>query len=286
MINVKVNKLLILLLVVFSFSCDKRNSEEPEDRTLAKVHNKFLFESDIKSLFSSNISKEDSLVIARNYINDWIKKQLLVQKAELNLNYENKDIEKQIEDYRSSLLIFRYKQELIKQKLDTLITNQEIEKYYNEYSGNFILNHNIVQALYLKISKEAPEIDKVKRWYKSNDEENISRLEDYCYQYATKYDSFENKWIPFNNLLIEIPINIDDQARFLKFNEFIETEDESFYYFVKINKYILKSTVQPLEYAESKIKSILLNKRKFTFIDELENTVYNEALNHNEFIIY
>lgn len=285
MINVNIKKILVFFLVVFAFSCSKSNNEI-ENIPLARVHNKFLYESDIKSLFNSNISKEDSIVVARNYINNWIKKQLLMQKAELNLNEESKDIEKQIEDYRSSLLIFKYKQELIKQKLDTIITNQEIENYYNEYSGNFILNHNIVKALFLKISKEAPENDKVKRWYKSNDPENLSRLEDYCYQYATKFDDFDNKWIPFNNLLIEIPTNINDQERYLRYNKYIETEDDLFYYFVKINEYSLKSTVQPLEYAQLKIKSILLNKRKFTFIDELENTIYNDALNRNEFIIY
>ena len=285
MIYVNIKRILVLLLVIFAFSCSKNNNEI-EDIPLARVHNKFLYESDIKSLFNSNISKEDSIVVARNYINNWIKKQLLMQKAELNLNEESKDIEKQIEDYRSSLLIFKYKQELIKQKLDTIITNQEIENYYNEYSGNFILNHNIVKALFLKISKEAPENDKVKRWYKSNDPENLSRLEDYCYQYATKFDDFDNKWIPFNNLLIEIPTNINDQERYLRYNKYIETEDDLFYYFVKINEYSLKSTVQPLEYAQLKIESILLNKRKFTFIDELENTIYNDALNRNEFIIY
>jgi hypothetical protein len=167
-----------------------------------------------------------------------------------------------------------------------VITEDEIKEYYNEYSGNFILNHNIVKALYLKISKEAPEIDKVKWWYKSSDPENISRLEDYCYQYATKFVDFDNKWIPFNNLLLEIPTNIEDQERYLRYYKHIETEDDLYYYFVRINEYSLKSTVQPLEYAKAKIKSIILNKRKFTFIDEIENSVYNEALNHNEFIIY
>jgi len=170
--------------------------------------------------------------------------------------------------------------------MDTIVTDEEVEQYYNEYSGNFILNHNIVKALYLKISKEAPEISKVKRWYKSDNPEDISRLEDYCYQYATKYDDFEKNWIPFNNLLIEVPANISDQERYIRYNKYIEPEDDQFYYFVRIYEYSLKSTVQPLEYAESKIKSIILNKRKFTFLDELENSVYNDALNHNEFIIY
>ncbi|MBU8891799.1 MAG: peptidyl-prolyl cis-trans isomerase [Bacteroidales bacterium] len=278
-------RFLSIFVLILLISCNNTTTENSEI-TLAKVHDKYLYESDIKSLFTNNVSKDDSVTIARNYINDWIKKQLMLQKAEINLTEESKDIEKQIEDYRSSLLIFKYKQELIKQKMDTIVTDEEIENYYKEYSANFVLNHNIVKALYLQISKEAPEIDKIKRWYKSSDSEDLSRLEDYCYQYATKFDDFDNAWIPFNNLLIEIPVNIDDQERYLRYNKYIEPEDDLFYYFVKINEYSLKSTVQPLEYARLKIKSIILNKRKFTFIDELENTIYNDALNHNEFIIY
>ena len=276
---------LSIFVLILLISCNKKSIENNEI-TLAKVHDKYLYESDIKNLFTTTVSKDDSVTIARNYINNWIKKQLMLQKAEINLSEESKDIEKQIEDYRSSLLIFKYKQELIKQKMDTIVTDEEIDNYYNEYSANFVLNHNIVKVLYLKISKEAPEIDKIKRWYKSNNTEDLSRLEDYCYQYATKFDDFDNNWIPFNNLLIEIPANIVDQERYLRYNKYIEPEDDLFYYFVKINEYSLKSTVQPLEYARLKIKSIILNKRKFTFIDELENTIYNDALNHNEFIIY
>ena len=279
-------KFKILIFVLFLIAGCNSSDNEIGKIPLAKVHDTYLYDVDIKGLFTSNISKEDSVIIAKNFIAEWVKKQLLLKKAELNLIEENSDIEKQVEDYRSSLLIFKYKQELINQKLDTVVTEQEIEAYYNEYSANFVLNHNIVKAVFLKISKEAPEIDKVKRWYKSNDPENLSRLEDYCYQYATKFDDFKNEWIPFNNLLIEIPTNIEDQERYLRYYKNIETEDNLFHYFVRINEYSLKSTVQPLEYAQQKIKSIILNKRKFTFIEELENSVYNDALNHNEFIIY
>ncbi len=282
-----INMLLILaaMLLLFVFGCNKSGVDE-NDKPLARVHNKFLFESDLKGLFPSNISREDSITLAKNYINDWIKKQLMLQKAEENLTDESKNIEKQIEDYRSSLLIFKYRQELIKQKIDTVVTDQEIESYYKEYSANFILNHNIVKALYLKVSKESPEIDKVRQWYKSDDTESLTKLEDYCYQYATKFDNFNGQWLPFNNLLNELPLTIDDEERYLRYNKYIETDDSLFYYFVKINDYALKSTVQPIEYAKPKIKTIILNKRKFSFFEKLENNIYNNALNRNEFIIY
>ncbi|MDY6802102.1 MAG: peptidyl-prolyl cis-trans isomerase [Bacteroidota bacterium] len=277
----------IISFILFSlFLGCKQEKEHENDKPLARVHDKYLYESDLKQLLPSNISQEDSVTLTKNYINDWIKKQLMLQKAEENLPTESKNIEKQIEDYRSSLLIFKYRQELIKQKIDTVITQQEIESYYNEYSANFILNHNIVKALYLKISKESPEINNVKKWYKSDNAEDLTKLEDYCYQYATKFDNFNNEWISFSNLLSELPLKIDDEERYLRYNKYIETEDSLFNYFVKINDFALRSSIQPIEYAKPKIKTIILNKRKFSFIEELENNIYNNALNRNEFIIY
>jgi len=273
-----------MLLSLF-FACKQKNNEK-DDKPLARVHDKYLYKSDLKQLFPSDISQEDSITLAKNYINEWIKKQLMLQKAEENLSDETKNIEKQIEDYRSSLLIFKYRQELIKQKIDTVITQQEIESYYNENSANFILNHNIVKALYLKLSKESPEINKVKQWYKSDDAEDLTKLEDYCYQYATKFDHFNNEWISFGNLLSELPINLDDEERYLRYNKYIETQDSLFHYFVNIKDYALRSTIQPIEYAKPKVKTIILNKRKFSFFEELENNTYNNALNRNEFIIY
>jgi hypothetical protein len=285
MYKIKIPIIISLILFFLFFGCKQEKGHE-NDKPLARVHDKYLYESDLKQLFPSNISREDSVTLVKNYINDWIKKQLMLQKAEEYLPDESKDIEKQIEDYRSSLLIFKYRQELIKQKIDTLITQQEIETYYNEYSANFILNHNIVKALYLKISKESPEINKVKKWYKSDKAEDLTKLEDYCYQYATKFDNFNNEWISFGNLLNKLPLNIDDEERYLRYNKYIETEDSLFYYFVKINDFALRSSIQPIEYAKPKIKTIILNKRKFSFFEELENKIYNNALNRNEFVIY
>ncbi|MFO7844812.1 MAG: peptidyl-prolyl cis-trans isomerase [Bacteroidales bacterium] len=280
-----VRLLFSLMLLSLFFACKKKNNEK-DDIPLARVYDKYLYKSDLKQLLPSDISQEDSITLAKNYINEWIKKQLMLEKAEENLSDETKNIEKQIEDYRSSLLIFKYRQELIKQKIDTVITQQEIESYYNENSANFILNHNIVKALYLKLSKESPEINKVKQWYKSDDAEDLTKLEDYCYQYATKFDNFKNEWIPFSHLLSELPLDIDDEERYLRYNKYIETQDSLFYYFVNIKDYALRSTIQPIEYAKPKVKTIILNKRKFSFFEELENTTYNNALNRNEFIIY
>ena len=113
--------LLAQLLIIFlALSCTKLETRNKE-KSLARVMEKNLYPSDIRDIFPRNVSPEDSLLIQQNYVDEWVKKQLILQKAELNLTEEQKDVRQQIEEYRSSLLIYKYEQNLILQKLDTLI---------------------------------------------------------------------------------------------------------------------------------------------------------------------
>jgi len=275
----------LMLITVFFLGC-KKEKDTSNKKPIAKIHEKNLYLSDVENIIPDNKSKEDSTMIAENYIRNWIKKQLLLKKAENNLSEENKDIQKQIEEYRSSLLIYRYQQQLINQKLDTTISEGEIQKYYENNTSNFTLDKNLVKVLYVELPKNSPNISSVKSWMKSEKEEDISKLKDYCYQYAKKYDDFDNEWIEFEQLIKKIPIEINNPQRFLKYNKNLEEKDSLFHYFVKFNDYKLKGSPAPVSYVQDKIKSVILNKRKHKLLEKLEKDLYNEALNRNEFIIY
>jgi len=275
---------LLIIAVLLSGCKEEKNTSSKEP--IAKIHEKNLYLSDVEEVIPDDKSKEDSTMIAQNYIRNWIKKQLLLKKAENNLSEENKDIEKQIEEYRASLLIYRYQQQLIDQKLDTTVSREEIQKYYDKNTSNFTLDKNLVRVLYIELPQNSPNISNVKKWISKDSEDNISKLKDYCYQYAKKYDDFNNNWIGFEELLNKIPLEINKPQRFLKYNNTLEEKDSLFHYFVKINEYKLKGTSAPVSYVEDKIKSVILNKRKHRLLEKLEKDLYNEALNRNEFIIY
>jgi hypothetical protein len=277
---------LIILLSVFALAPGCQNQQETEKKPIAKIHDQYLYLSDIRNVIPDNKSKEDSTMIAKNYINDWIKKQLLLKKAEENLDQESKDIRKQIENYRASLLIYRYQQQLIDQKLDTVVREQEIRSYYNQNSSNFILDKHLVRVLYFKLAENSPNIEKVRQWYRSNDEEDLVKLKDYCYQYAEKFDDFDNSWIEFSALMQNIPHKVDNPRNFFKRRKTLEVEENGVHHFIRINDYKLKGSTSPLGYVKDRIKSIIINKRKHQLLEKLENDIYNEALNHNEFVIY
>src|SRR5208283_4724613 len=238
--------LIILITGLCQFSCKKNKAEKLQP--IAKVYDKYLYLSDIQYIFHEKMPKDDSIAKAHSYINTWIKNQLLVNKAELNLTPEQLDVNQQIETYRASLIIFKYEDQMIKQKLDTLVSDEDLEAYYKQNTSSFNLDDYIVKALYLKIPKSAPDIDKVKKWYKSNQREDYKKLESYCYNYASKYDYFNDNWLEFSLIQRELPKHYDGNDDFFKLNKTIEQEDADFFYFVYFKECMSKGVVAPFEY--------------------------------------
>jgi hypothetical protein len=273
-----------LFSLIVLVSCGKK--KEGPKIVVAKVLDKYLFLSDIQHIFPKGVNKEDSISLANSYITTWIKTQLLVNKAELNLTADQLDVESQIEAYRSSLLIFKYEEQMVKNKLDTLVNDDEIQQYFDQNASNFILDDNIVKALFIKVPKNAPNIDNVKKWYKSDQREEIKKLDSYCYNYAAKFDYFKDEWVDFNIIKNELPKIIDNEDEFLKTNRYVEQADSSFLYFVYLKERISKGSISPLDFIRNKIKDIIINKRKFKFLTDLEAKIYDDAQDHSNFVIY
>ena len=274
----------IVFAMVVLASCSKKKQEAKI--IVAKVLDKYLYLSDIQHIFPKGVSKEDSTSLAQAYITTWVKTQLLVNKAELNLPQDQLDIEQQLEAYRSSLLIYKYEEQMVKDKLDTVVSSDEIEQYFNQNTSNFILDENIVKALFIKVPKNAPNIENLKKWYKSDQREEIKKLDGYCYNYAAKFDYFKDGWVKFDIIKNELPKVIENEDEFLRTNRYIEQSDSSFLYFAYIKEKISKGSIAPLVYINFKIKDIILNKRKVKFLTDLESKIYNDAQDHSNFNIY
>ena len=277
--------LLISLLMLFlAPSCHKKAKQDKVP--VAKVLDKYLYQSDIQHIFPLKITREDSISMAKSYISTWVKTQLILNKAEINLPPDQLDISQQIETYRSSLLIYKYEEQMLKEKLDTVVSDSEADDYFKQNAANFILEENLVKALYIKIPKKAPNIDKVKVWYKSDQREDIKKLDSYCYNYATKYDYFKDNWVFFSFIQSELPKRIENEDEYLKSNKYIEQEDNDFYYFVYIKDRNSKGAISPINFVHNKIKDIIINKRKVKFLTDLETKIYNDAQDHDNFVIY
>lgn len=271
-----------LLFLTFNGCKEKSVTSDASERVIARVYDKYLYVTDIRNVVPKGASKNDSLTIIRSFVQNWIQQQAVLKRAEDNLDDERKNVDKKLEEYRNSLITYNYESELIKQKLDTSITTQEIENYYKENENNFQLKNNILQVLYFKLPKTAPKLPKVNGWFRSNNANDRKLLEEYCYQYATDYYFNDEEWILFDDLLKKIPIKTYDQEQYLKNNRYIEIPDSAGIFFVNIKGFKIKESLSPLNFERDNIWNLIINKRKLELIREMEKDAYQDALQNKE----
>ena len=272
---------ILLFLSFWLGGCNLLNSKK-ESIVLAKIGEKSLYLSEIQPSIPENVEGADSALFVKEQVKKWVEQTLLLQMAELNLPESEKNIEKEIEDYRKSLLIYAYEKAFIAQKLDTLISDNEVANYYEGNLQNFELKDYVVKVLYTKLEKNAPQISYLRTMINNTEEQEVRyQLEDSCRQFATNYMPEDQVWLYFEDLLKEIPIKTYNIDAFLKNNKVVEIEDEQYLYFLVIKDYRLKDSVSPLELEKSRIKSIILNKRKLELTKSMRKDLYQDALNKN-----
>lgn len=275
---------LIIFFFSLLFSCTFHKLKN--DIPVAKVFDSELRYSEVAAFIPSGTSPEDSILMSQNYIRNWITKKLLLHKAIENLSEQEKNIHKQVEDYRTSLLIHKYKQKLIAQKLQAEIREQDIENYYKTNKQNFILTTPVVKAVFFIIPKSASNIKEVKKWYKSEDAKDLEKLEEYCITNAKKYDDFGQKWIESKYLTNLFPPDSGELEKEILYSKYIEKEDDENFYFLKIQEICKEQEFAPLGYVRDEIILILKNKKKLEFENELDRQINEEALRKNYVKIY
>lgn len=277
----------LLLIAAFS-ACNLIPGLKPkkEGKSVARVFDSYLYESDLAGLVPAGTSAKDSLEITGNYINNWIRQELLLHQAEANLSDEQMNVEKQVELYRNSLVIFQYESELVKQKLDTNISMQEIEEYYTKNQANFQLHENILRASFISVSKNSPMAPKFRQLLRSEKPADRDKLVELCQQYAAGFQLNDADWISFADFATKVPVQVSDQLEFLAKNPYFEVQDSSFQYFVRVKEYKIKESVSPLSFEVPNIRAILLNKRKSEMLSKMEDDLYQAALRKKNFEIY
>jgi hypothetical protein len=276
----------VFLCVFLLTSCDYLLVQEKEDNTseiVAIVDTDKLFKEDLKNVLPRNISKEDSLIIVKSFIQDWaVNKLLLKGAANNNTSASLRNINKLVQDYKESLLINNYKEELIKQQLDTVISNDEVEQYYLVNNENFKLNEVLVKSKYLYFNytiNDQKEIVKLFKSDKINDAEELERQ-----QLSFKiYQLNDSIWTELDKVLLKLPFS---KENLLKKSKFIQKQDSLGLYLMAIKEILNRNDVAPLSYIKPTIKEMILHKRKIELIREIEKIIVKDATKNNNFKIY
>lgn len=267
-------------------SCDYFNIKETKSNTsdiVAIVNTEKLFKSDIKSILPENISKQDSIIIVKSYINDWAIKQLLLKKAKNNSSLATlNEIDNLVKDYKESLLINKYKEELIKQQLDTIVSKDEVAVYYSLHKENFKLNEELVKAKYLHFSNDVSDKDEFISLFKSDDIEDTEELEES--QLSFNFHHFnDSTWFSLDKFMLKLPFS---KVNLLKKTKFIEKQDSLGIYLIAVKDVLHRNDIAPINYIAPTIKKMILHKRKIELIRDIEKILIKDATENNNFKTY
>ncbi|MDZ7636268.1 MAG: hypothetical protein U5L72_18255 [Bacteroidales bacterium] len=280
-------RVTISIFLILVASCNT-NVREPDRTAVARAGERTLYLDQIPpGLVVNGMSETDSISAVQSFIRQWSRKELLALRAEENLTPDYKaEVNRQLNEMRNNLLIYQYQQQMIIQKLDTMVTDNEVQDYYVTNLSTFTLTSNLVRALFIKVPATMPEIEKIRQLYRSSGSDDMNTLEDLCYQYAVRFDDYNDEWIPFTQLLLEVPLESANQEQWLARNSAVELKDDQFVYFVAIREYKLRNSVAPFEYIRGQVKTIILNNRRNDFLQKLEDGIYNEAVRNSTLKVY
>ena len=221
----------------------------------------------------------DSATFVNNEINRWIKNQVILDKAKLYIDENDKELHLKVRKYKELLIINRYQTELINNEFDTTVLRSDIEEYYKNYPEDFILHKNIVKARIVIINKKTLNLKKIEDLIITKDDLEMKELSEFCRMHAENSFLNDSVWMYFSYFDQKIIISEKERKKiFSKKNKLYSFTDDHFISLFFIKDYQIKGEESPLSFVISNIREILRNKNKQKFLNEIENKLYNEAL--------
>ena len=277
----------IAILVTFLFSCNYFLKNDINGEPLARVGDTYLYWDEVAAVLGNTFTKQDSASIVTNYINNWATKQILLDKAKINLPDEKiSEFEQLVANYRTDLYTRAYKEALVNQVEDTIVTQEELNRFYEKEKENFKLKEKIVKLRFIHLPLQFLNTKEVTESLRRFNQEDIRYLDSIGVQFK-KLNFNDSLWVPVARVLEEIPpLNNDNEDRYLKKSQFFELEDPMGVYLTKINDVLDVNEIAPLSYVEPRIRQVLLNRRKLDYIRKLETEIIDEATKEKVFEVY
>ena len=107
-------------------SCDYLPTTTKDQReVVARVKKNYLYKDELRHLKTEGLAPQDSILTVNNYINLWVKHQLLLDKAKLNLEEKSAEFDVLVQKYEGDLYINSYKQAVVQQNLNKEVDEEE-----------------------------------------------------------------------------------------------------------------------------------------------------------------
>ena len=274
-------KFLILIAILLS-SCNELTSIK-NDKLVSRVGENYLYESEIPdfSLY------EDSLIRKKVFIDSWAREKILFDLSLVNLDQKSIiNLDELIERYKRDLYINSYKDILVNSMVDSIISDSEIDEYYDKNLNKFKLNEDLIKFRFVKIPLDNINLNKIRNGlirYSSFDMELIDSL---SFQLAS-YNLNDSLWITKRDFFNQVDfVNYENQKKYIKKGQLISKRDSMYVNLLFIDDILQANSVAPRSYLTDRIKSTIYNNRKILLIKELNKEIINDAIKSKKYELY
>lgn len=278
--------MLTLGIVLPMFSSCKAISEFfDKDEVVAKVGDSKLKMEDILEIVPEGLSPEDSTIMARQYINSWALDRIILEHAEKQLSAEEMDVSKELEIYRTSLLKYKYEQLYVNQRLDTTVSDDMIQEYYDAHPDRFVLDRPLVKARFLCIQSESPALSKLKSMMTSDSAEELMEADSIAFSSAIKFTVWDDKWIDAADLAKEFGHEYMSVLSSVRKGWIERTDTVGVSSIAYISEIVQVGRQAPVEYSTPAIRDMIISARRQKLIQALEQDLLQDALDNGTFVI-
>lgn len=276
-------KIIIIILGLSILNSCNLFEERRLSGTAAEYNGKTITLKQLQ-LLTTGLTPEDSTRIAEQYIRQWA---IDLIEYDIAKDQTNKTIELLVEDYRRSLYLHEYEEQLIAQYMPRAIEDSVIQAFYDVHSNHLILPETIIQGILLVVPHDAPNIDELRKKIQHPDvEENIEWLEKFAYQYAVGYELFLDDWKNTNAVIVHIPLGVNELNKQLRTKRQIEVQDSVNTFILQVTDMHPEGAQMPLAYARKEIEDILLHERQIKFLQREREALYNQAIKEGKLKLY
>lgn len=273
---------LFIFTALLLTSCSNISDNNSND-LIARAGENFLYQNQLPS-FSS---EQDSILRYLNYIETWAKEKILYDLSLTNLSQSKKnDLDLLVEKYKVDLYINSYKDLIVNSRIDSIVTDQEIESFYNMNIDNFKLNENLLKYRYLKAPSDNINISRIRRYIQRLNESDREFLDSLNFQFADLKIN-DTMWFTEREVISSIEfINQKNKSNYMRINRLYEFEDDQYTNYFIVKDLLKSGNIPPLSYLYDRIKSNIINQRKLNLIQNINKEILNDALKSSKYEVF
>lgn len=270
------SRIAIILSIICASACVEQRAHIDRGDIVASVYDRHLYQQDLSSLITDELSSQDSIVTVESYIDKWTRDQVVIVEAERYVA-DDINIDRLVDDYRSSLLSYTYEKRLVEDKLDTVITEEDYDKVYATHADQMPLNEPVLTYEYFSIPAKARGIDRFLSDWRNGRKERVNK---FLAKNAIKYEVDTNNYITASALQALLPPGFKDKR--LKTDARHIVNHNKAEHFVHIINYVDRGERPPLPYIKETLRKRILNDRKIALMRAVRDNLYHIALDNNK----